>query len=1010
MSDSGVTSDLFESLQAAVGEAYRLTREITGGGMSRLFLAVESSLERQVVIKVLPPDFTSSVSSARFKREMELTAHLQHPHILPVLSAGAKNDLLYYVMPYISGESLRHRLERDGPLPISDACRILREVTDALSCAHAEGIVHRDIKPENILLQGSHALLADFGIAGALAAARGGTADLPVPTERLTGTGMSVGTPGYMAPEQLAGERDVDARADIYSLGMVGYEMLAGERPFAGLSGSALLVARLTETPPPILEVRPDTPPDFALAITIALSTQPEARFQWASELHDLLESVGPIARSARETAARTSAAGSTGIPVVRTPGIGIRTATVSGAARAARRRIGPRALAIGGLTLALAAAGVIVRVWKGGGALTPNLVAVAPFNVPDTDLELWKEGLVDILSRNFDGAGDFRSVSPTVIVGSWSGRADKDNARKLGRKSGASYVIYGSLFAKRGDSVQIRADLVDVATGVNVGDGVTLFEAIDRLDVLADAVTVQLLTALGQQRAVAAFRGTTLGSSSLPALKAFLQGEQSYRRTAWDSAITYYERAVSLDSTFALALRRYGLAVSWQRAGADSLSLALRLRAGAFNRRLSPRDSLLTLADSIGASLGALARARDTTEGAYTRRMFATLRTTTQRYPGDPEAWYALADAHMHYFAPGEPVTDEYVMRAFDRAIALDPSFAPAYIHAVELRLSLSGADSALKYARTYLALNPTDVEAEGIRLVARLIDRKTARTAATSAILDTISEGAIATAWNALKRWPDSAETAVRLARILAGENPGGREILGDTATWRRRLATQLAYRGHVREAYKLIGSAPTRLFSELAVFGAVPADTARAVFARSLGGGAGDPRAATPWWSAQRDTASLSAFGRRADSLGTSGTPAQRREGRYGRATARAYLALVRGDTTVALVAFATMPDTLCWGCYADRLMEARLLLARGQAKAALVMVQGRLPVLLSPSEVLFALQRGRSAEKDSRKKEAIAAYRSVRDTWLNADPELRPQLEEARGALRRLERGG
>src|SRR5688572_1893433 len=230
--------------------------------MSRVFLATETSLNRPVVIKLLAPELTSEVSTARFKREFELTAVLQHPHILPVLATGARDGLLYYVMPYVAGESLRHRLNRGGALPIEDAARILSELTGALAYAHERGVVHRDIKPENILLSDGHAVLADFGIAAALVGDR--------PTEggqRLTEVGMAMGTPGYMSPEQAAGETNLDARADIYSLAVVGYEMLSGKPPFVGPTPLAVLTAHLSETPKPIETVRPDVPSSLAAAL-----------------------------------------------------------------------------------------------------------------------------------------------------------------------------------------------------------------------------------------------------------------------------------------------------------------------------------------------------------------------------------------------------------------------------------------------------------------------------------------------------------------------------------------------------------------------------------------------------------------------------------------------------------------------------------------------------------------------------------------------------------------------
>ena len=276
-----LVDDLAARLDAALDGAYRVERELGGGAASRLFVAVEPALDRRVVIKVLSPDSTSEVSAARFKREIALAAHLQHPHILPLLSAGSQQDLLYYVMPYLEGESLRHRLQRDGRLPIEAAVTILREVADALAVAHAAGFVHRDVKPGNILLQGSHAVLTDFGVARALLEARGG--------RRLTDPGTAVGTPGYMSPEQAVGDAEVDARSDVYALAIVGYEMLAGAPPFTGPTLRAVIVAHLAQVPKPLREVRGDVPGAVADAIAKALAKDPADRFQTAAAFRDAL-------------------------------------------------------------------------------------------------------------------------------------------------------------------------------------------------------------------------------------------------------------------------------------------------------------------------------------------------------------------------------------------------------------------------------------------------------------------------------------------------------------------------------------------------------------------------------------------------------------------------------------------------------------------------------------------------------------------------------------------------
>jgi serine/threonine protein kinase len=294
--------DLRARLETALGDAYRVERELGGGTASRLFLAVDSALDRQVVVKVLSPESASDVSAARFKQEIELTAHLQHPHVLEVLTAGSRYDLLYYVMPYVEGESLQRRLQREGRLPVSDAVQILREVADALAFAHGRGVVHRDVKPGNILLQGNHAVLMDFGVARALLAARRG--------RRLTDPGTAVGTPGYMSPEQAAGDSQIDARSDVYALAVVGYEMLAGAPPFSGPTLQAIVAAHQTRVPKPLREAREDVPPALAAAIAQALAKDPADRFPTAAEFRDALPVPDEHRPRGRRSGLRAMAAG----------------------------------------------------------------------------------------------------------------------------------------------------------------------------------------------------------------------------------------------------------------------------------------------------------------------------------------------------------------------------------------------------------------------------------------------------------------------------------------------------------------------------------------------------------------------------------------------------------------------------------------------------------------------------------------------------------------------------
>jgi serine/threonine protein kinase/TolB-like protein len=248
-----VTDDLSARLQAALGDGYLIERELGGAGMSRVFAAQEIALARRVVIKVLPPELAAGVNHERFRREIQLAAQLQHPHIVPLLAAGEQGGLLWFSMPFIEGESLRAAIARRGRFPARDVVRVLHDVTDALAYAHARGVVHRDIKPGNILTSGMHALVTDFGVAKALSAAipsaNGGTT-----------TGMAIGTPAYMAPEQLAADPAADHRMDIYAVGLLGYELLTGKSPFGGTSPQATLAAQLTQTPESPSRSLPEVP------------------------------------------------------------------------------------------------------------------------------------------------------------------------------------------------------------------------------------------------------------------------------------------------------------------------------------------------------------------------------------------------------------------------------------------------------------------------------------------------------------------------------------------------------------------------------------------------------------------------------------------------------------------------------------------------------------------------------------------------------------------------------
>ena len=296
-----MSSSLQEQLQRALGDVFLLERELGGGGMSRVFLATELALGRHVVVKVLLPELAAGVNVERFRREIQLAAQLQHPHIVPLLSAGEAQGLPYFIMPFVSGESLRTRVTREGELPIPGTIRILRDVVSALAYAHERGIVHRDVKPDNVLLSSGVAVVTDFGVAKAVSASSGAGG-----LSSLTSLGVALGTPAYMAPEQATATPNTDHRAYIYALGVVAYEMLTGAPPFSGRSMQQVLAAHVVEEPEPVERRRPAVSPLFATLIRDCLAKRPADRPQTAIEILNVLDAIAtPSGGTVATTAVR---------------------------------------------------------------------------------------------------------------------------------------------------------------------------------------------------------------------------------------------------------------------------------------------------------------------------------------------------------------------------------------------------------------------------------------------------------------------------------------------------------------------------------------------------------------------------------------------------------------------------------------------------------------------------------------------------------------------------------
>ena len=953
-----MSSELQERLQTAVGGDYVVERELGHGGMATVYLARDPKHDRHVALKVLHPEFAASLGVERFLREIHITARLDHPHILPVLDSGSGSGLLWYTMPYVEGVTLRDRLTRETQLTVGEVIKIAYEVADALDYAHRHGVIHRDIKPENILLSDHHARVGDFGVARAVEAAGAKT---------LTGTGVSLGTAAYMSPEQASGER-VDGRSDIYGLACVVYEALTGEPPFTGPTTQAIIAKRFVGPVPSVRTIRSDVSAVLELALQKALAPVPAARFNTAGDFAAAL-SESEVTRGDSEHAGH----------------------------RRGLRRV---AVAAGVLAiLGSAAAGLVWRARTAPHPLDANLIAVAPFDVLDSHLALWREGLVDLLARNLDGAGPLRTVPPTTVIRRWNGRADQVTAAELARRTGARLTVYGSLVPTGGDSVRMRATLFDAGSGESLAD-LELRSAAARIDQLSDSLTVRILAELGRNRRIELTQVASLGSTSLPALKAFLQGEQWFRRTAWDSALASYERAVKLDSTFSLALWRLARVLGWQRIGFDSLSTALAVRAGGLNRGLAPRDSLLVTVDSIIASVG------QATLPGY-QKLFATAREAVRRYPDDADAWHTLGEVYVHGgIGRGAPVAEG--LAAFDRAILLDSAYAPAYIHAIELASHIHGLEAARTYAQEYLRRAPGDVTAAGIRLALDLADPARAREPEVQGALHRASVNVLLKAWLPFMAAADSGEAAVHVARAMAASRDTSSPWL--PAGFRRgALVTSLLYRGHLREAAAEwrpdMVSAPGRR-TELLLLRRSD-DTAGSYFDDGLR--AGDlegSQAGLNWWAARGDSVAIRRFARLSDSLMRSSEDASVREASaYFVAAAPAYLALTRRDTVAALTLLETLPDSLCAGCYFEPLTRLLLRSARGQDRKVIATPW---PSSAFPSvrNVIARLEQARAAERLRERETAIHAYRFVAEVWRHADAELQPYVTESRQALARL----
>jgi eukaryotic-like serine/threonine-protein kinase len=683
--------DLASQLQEALGASYTIERELGGGGMSRVFLATEIALGRRVVIKVLPPELAAGLSVDRFRREIQLAASLQHPHIVPVLAAGSAGGLLYYTMPMVEGESLRARLTHQGELPVGPAIRILRDVADALACAHERGVIHRDIKPDNVLLSRHHGLVTDFGVANALSDATGPSS--------ITSTGLALGTPAYMAPEQATADPHVDHRADIYALGAVGYEILAGRPPFLGTSPQAVLAAHVTQAPDPLDKVRSSVPPALASLIMRCLEKRASDRWQSAEEiLHQLEAMATPSGGTAPTTPAR--AVGRAGVMAedlrrhpVRALVLFLVAATlVLGLTRFLVLRLGlpdwvlPAAVVLLAVGLPIIMATALIH-WRGDshrwftwpkaisggvaafaglGVLTSGYMVMRAFGIGPAgslvasgvlkdreriivaDFEnrtgdpLLGEALSQAFRVDFAQSPVVTAVQPEFVrdVLSRMGKPDSARleaplAREVAIREGIKAVVAGDI-SPAGRQFVLSARLIEAEDGgvlaayrETAKDSGEVIRAVDRL-------SKRLRERIGES--LRSIRGSPpldrVTTRSLEALRKYSQGVQVADQGNLPRGVTLLEEAIALDSGFAMAHRKVGILLGnmGQRRSREIQALS---KAFEYRDRLTDRERYLAAGSYYAAVTGERDKARD----AYL--------TLLDLYPNDDIALNNLAQEY---------------------------------------------------------------------------------------------------------------------------------------------------------------------------------------------------------------------------------------------------------------------------------------------------------------------------------------------------------------------------
>ncbi|HEY7232732.1 MAG TPA: protein kinase [Gemmatimonadaceae bacterium] len=724
-----------EELEEQLAGRYVIERELGRGGMATVYVARDLRHPRSVAIKVLRSELASSIAADRFRSEIGIATALSHPHIVPVFDSGGAGDRLFYVMPYIEGDTLRQRLKREGKLPVADALQLTREVADALAYAHGQGIIHRDIKPENILLVAGHAVVTDFGIARAIAQAS---------EMRLTGTGISIGTPQYMSPEQAVGDSNVDARSDLYSLGCVLFEMLAGGPPHDGDTPREVIASKFQGRPKSVTALRPEVPPAIDQALAKVLAPDPAERYATAAEFGQALGRPSRTVRARQFVSTRprwTVALGTLAVVAV---------AAVGAALLSARRS----------------------PVVASDGRLG---IAILPFRATVPDAAQWTEAIPDLLATALDGTPGLRIADPWAL---WRGLRAKPNdaarspdpaeGERLARQARACCYVLGSV-------AQFQP-LVEVAIRIyRLGSSepwstFSLSGSPDSVPALVQRVSVELIRRLSVDRPGLVSSSVVHLTDSPEALKAWLRARDYQRRGLVDSADASITRALALDSNFALALVDASTIRSWlsfsrgqQYSGLRELAeRAVRLSDSLPERQRLRARAMLASIETRGAD------AADALERILTLDSL------------DLQAWTHLGYVRNAYgWQYG--ATDKDARDAMEHALRLDSTDVPTVVNRAHLALATNNLVDVDRELDRVRRLDTTTGLARGTLLAIRAVRVDDAGFPSVAEAMTTAAPSDWIATYRVLRDYrPDRAEllsertlrrTSAPVARIAAG-----------------------------------------------------------------------------------------------------------------------------------------------------------------------------------------------------------------------------------------------